>query len=173
MYRDLKSKKKEPSGGWVQYAPDAWRWDKHLDVCGKDGKQTEKQLYLHWPKGYSFKKENKVSNTDPFSSEQIVEDLNKMEEKKAKKAKTKASSSAPKKRASTAKVIEFVTMPDKCPRQMRVILTKLSEFGKGGVSIEMLCDKLEGVLNTKQPVEKVYRHYHREMVDKEYIRVLS
>lgn len=157
----------EGNGGWRQAAPDCWKWDPSITH-----KQTEKDWYLHWPKGYK-PKETDVSNVDPFSSEEIVKDLNVMEDKKAKKAEKKTSGSAPKKRASTAQVVEFVAMPDKCPRQMRAILTKLSEFGKGGVSIEMLCDKLEGVLNTKQSVERVYKHYHREMVDKEYIRVLS
>ena len=152
-------------GGWIQVAPTTWQWDETIDYP-----QDERHFYMHWPKGYE---EKKVTEVDPFSSKEIVKDLNKMEEKLVKKAKNKAVSSKPKKRASTAKIVEFVAMPDKCPRQMRIILTKLSEFGKGGVSVEMLCDKLEGVLNTKQPVEKVYRHYHREMVDKEYIRVLS
>ena len=150
-------------GGWIQVAPTTWQWDESINYP-----QKERHFYLHWPKGYE---EKNVTEVDPFASEEIVKDLNKMEEKKARKAK--ATKAEPKKRKSTAKVIEFVSMPDKCPRQMRIILTKVSEFGKGGVPIDMLCDKLEGVLNTKQPVEKVYRHYHREMVDKEYIRVLS
>lgn len=97
------------------------------------------------------------------SQEKKVEEVSKPVE--APKAKKKSS--------LDGVTIEFVAMPDKCPRQMRHILTKLSEFGKGGVPISMLIDKLEGQLPTKQSVERVYKHYHREMVDKEYIRILN
>ena len=62
---------------------------------------------------------------------------------------------------------------------MRLILDKLQSMidtdalEKVGVPIGDLWDKLEGYLPTKQPVSKVYKHYHREMVDKGYIRALT
>ena len=49
----------------------------------------------------------------------------------------------------------------------------LEEFGEGGITIGMFWEKLEGQLPTKQSVDRVYKHYHREMVDKEYIRIPS
>ena len=69
--------------------------------------------------------------------------------------------------------IAFVEYPQKGPRQMMVILEKLQEFGEGGITIGMFWQKLEGQLNTKQDVDRVYKHYHREMVDKGFIRMLS
>ena len=70
----------EGHGGWIQYAPDSWRWDPSITH-----KQTEKDWYMHWPKGQKLK-ETEVSNVDPFSPEEIVKDLNALEDKKAKKA---------------------------------------------------------------------------------------
>lgn len=161
----------EGSGGWIQTAPTSWEWDSTITY-----KQTEQHFYRRWPKGYEQEKTVTEEKLDPLS-EEILDGLNKLEDKKAKKAaKQKKEVSATKDlqpKAFVSTEVEFVSMPDKCPRQMRVILTKISEFGKGGVSISMLCDKLEGVLATKQPIHKVYRHYHREMVDKGYIRILS
>ena len=152
----------EGNGGWIQVAPDCWKWDPSITH-----KQTEKDWYLHWPKGYK-PKETEVSNVDPFSSEQVVADLNKMEEKKAKKAGAKKPSS----RLSADKQVKYQKHPEKGPRQMMIILDKLKEF-EGGIRLDLFWEKLEGQLPTKQSVERVYKHYHREMVDKEYIRVLS
>lgn len=152
----------EGYGGWIQVAPDSWKWDPSITH-----KQTEKDWYLHWPKGYK-PKETEVSNVDPFSSEQVVTDLNKMEEKKAKKAEAKK----PNSRLSADKQVKYLKHPEKGPRQMMIILDKLKEF-EGGIRLDLFWDKLEGQLPTKQSVERVYKHYHREMVDKEYIRVLS
>ena len=56
---------------------------------------------------------------------------------------------------------------------MMTILEKLEEVGEGGITIGMFWEKLEGQLPTKQSVDRVYKHYHREMVDKGYIRILS
>ena len=148
-----------PSGAYVQVAPNVWKWDKHLHIPN----QKESSLYLHWSKEYCeslFKQEKKVQT-----------------EAKAEVAKVATVTTTPTKKRSGSinrdTVIAFVTFPDKCPRQMRHILTKLGEFGKGGVPLGMLLDKLEGTLPTKQPVDRVYKHYHREMVDNGYIRVLS
>ena len=76
-------------------------------------------------------------------------------------------------RLKVGTTIEFVDYPTKGPRQMMTILEKLEEFGEGGITIGMFWEKLEGQLPTKQSVDRVYKHYHREMVDKGYIRILS
>ena len=155
----------EGHGGWIQYAPDSWRWDPSITH-----KQTEKDWYMHWPKGHTSK-ETKVSNVDPFSSEEIVKDLNAIEDKKAKKAQ-KAEGKKSTSRLSSDKQIVYVKHPEKGARQMLLMLDKLKQFG-GGIRLDLFWDKLEGELPTKQSVERVYKHYHREMVDKGYIRVLS
>ncbi len=74
-------------------------------------------------------------------------------------------------RLKVGATIVFNKYPEKGPRQMMLILEKLEEFGKGGITIGMFWEKLEGQLPTKQSVDRVYKHYHREMVDKEYIRI--
>ena len=56
---------------------------------------------------------------------------------------------------------------------MMSILNVLDKDFKGSTSIGLLWEKLEGVLITKQSVDRIYKHYHREMVDKGYIRILS
>jgi|TARA_R100001460_G_scaffold2321_4_gene7627 hypothetical protein len=155
----------EGYGGWIQVAPDSWQWDPSITH-----KQTEKDWYLHWPKGQKFK-ETEVSNVDPFSSEEIVKDLNAMEDKKAKKAQ-RAEGKKSTSRLSSEKQIVYVKHPEKGPRQMVILLDKLKEF-EGGIRLDLFWDKLEGELPTKQSVERVYKHYHREMVDKGYIRILS
>lgn len=147
-------------GVYIQYDEGAWKWDPYLDVP-KNWKDTRE-----FPR-----KEKPVTEKEKFDkfNEEVIEELNKLEKRRSKK---KPKTDKPKKSASPL-VIECVTIPDKCPRQMRIILTQLKELGKGGIPLEEFCQKLEGVLPTKQPVEKVYKHYHREMVDKGYIRVLS
>tara|TARA_R100000734_G_C3202332_1_gene20666 strand:- start:30 stop:317 length:288 start_codon:yes stop_codon:yes gene_type:complete len=74
-------------------------------------------------------------------------------------------------RLKVGATIVFNKYPEKGPRQMMLILEKLEEFGEGGITIGMFWEKLEGQLPTKQSVDRVYKHYHREMVDKEYIRI--
>jgi hypothetical protein len=146
-------------GAYIQYDEGAWKWDPYLDVP-KNWKDTRE-----FPR-----KEKPVTEKEKFDkfNEEVIEELNKLEKRRSKK---KPKTDKPKKSASPL-VIEFGAMPDKAPRQMKIILTKLKELGRG-VPYEELCLKLVGVLPTKQPVEKVYKHYHREMVDKGYIRVLS
>lgn len=142
-------------GAWVQTAPNVWMWDKHL----KSGPVTEKNLYYKWSKEHckaQFNKERKVqsSNVETIQPKQEV-------------GRTRSG------RLKVGTVIAFAAYPEKGPRQMMTILEKLEEFGEGGISIGMFWEKLEGQLNTKQDVDRVYKHYHREMVDKGYVRILS
>lgn len=139
-------------GGWIQVAPDSWKWDPSITW-----KQDEKHWYLHWPKG--FKEEKKLEQTFEQANERRV-------------AKLAEQGRKPNGRLAVGTKIQFVQYPEKGARQMMQILDLLQDF-EGGTTIGMLWEKLEGVLNTKQPVDRVYKHYHREMVDKGYIRILS
>ena len=56
---------------------------------------------------------------------------------------------------------------------MMAILNVLDKDFQGSAAIGDLWEKLEGVIITKQPVEKIYKHYHRKMVDEGYISILS
>lgn len=147
-------------GAYIEISEGFWKWDPYLDM----------------PKGWKPPKRKPVAEKemekpdidfDKFNQE-VIDELNERDRRRSKK-KPKTDKS---KKSASPMVIEFVAMPDKCPRQMRIILTTLKELGRVS-PYEELCQKLEGVLPTKQSVEKVYKHYHREMVDKGYIRVLS
>lgn len=138
-------------GGWIQYAPDAWQWSPDHDF----GEQKE------WPRNKyksQFHKGKCIMHPDQFNN-------------KAQKYAAEGRSNTGRLKVGTT--IAFVEYPQKGPRQMMVILEKLQEFGEGGITIGMFWQKLEGQLNTKQDVDRVYKHYHREMVDKGYIRILS
>ena len=145
----------EGNGGWIQYAPGSWKWDSSITW-----KQTEKDFYLHYPKGYKFEEERKVTTVAEASTE-------------AKETKPSNQGRSNTGRLKVGTNIVFVKYPEKGPRQMMSILEKLEEFGAGGVTIGMFWEKLEGQLATKQSVDRVYKHYHREMVDKGYIRITS
>ena len=138
-------------GGWIQYAPDAWQWSPDHDF----GEQKE------WPRHKyksQFHKGKCIMHPDQFNN-------------KAQKHAAEGRSNTGRLKVGTT--IAFVEYPQKGPRQMMVMLEKLQEFGEGGITIGMFWKKLEGQLNTKQDVDRVYKHYHREMVDKGYIRILS
>ena len=138
-------------GGWIQYAPDAWQWSPDHDF----GEQKE------WPRHKyksQFHKGKCIMHPDQFNN-------------KAQKHAAEGRSNTGRLKVGTT--IAFVEYPQKGPRQMMVMLEKLQEFGEGGITIGMFWKNLEGQLNTKQDVDRVYKHYHREMVDKGYIRILS
>tara|TARA_R100000353_G_C6369303_1_gene158515 strand:- start:1 stop:483 length:483 start_codon:yes stop_codon:yes gene_type:complete len=159
-------------GGWIQYAPDAWQWSPDHDF----GEQKE------WPRHRyksQFHKGKCIMHPDQFNnkSQKHVATLNReaamsnAESRRTEKLKSYGRSNTGRLKVGTT--IAFVEYPQKGPRQMMVILEKLQEFGEGGITIGMFWQKLEGQLNTKQDVDRVYKHYHREMVDKGYIRILS
>lgn len=145
------------NGGWVQYAPGSWQWDPSITW-----KQTEKDFYHHYPKGYKFGEDKEVTEDT-----KLQEELLELSKKKAAQGRSNTG------RLKVGTTIVFNKYPEKGPRQMMLILEKLEEFGEGGITIGMFWDKLEGQLPTKQSVDRVYKHYHREMVDKEYIRIPS
>lgn len=138
--------------GWIQVGPDSWQYSKDHNF----GVQKEWPRH-RWPSQYHKGKR--------IMSEETV-----MEAKAKKNAAQGRSSTG---RLKVGTTIVFSKYPEKGPRQMMVILEKLEEFGEGGITIGMFWEKIEGQLPTKQPVDRVYKHYHREMVDKGYIRILS
>lgn len=141
-------------GGWIQVSPDGWQWSKDHDF----GDQKE------WPRNKWPSRYHKGKRI----MEAQVEDVVKTEaNKKAAQGRTNTG------RLKVGATIAFVKYPEKGPRQMMTILEKLEEFGAGGITVGMFWEKLEGQLTTKQDVDRVYKHYHREMVDKGYIRILS
>jgi len=148
-------------GAYIEISEGCWKWDPYLDL--PEGWKPPKRKPV-----VEKEMEKPDIDFDKFNQE-VIDELN---ERDRRRSKRKPKTDKPEK-SKKPLVIECVTIPDKCPRQMRIILTKLKEWGIGGISLEEFCQKLEGVLPTKQPVEKVYKHYHREMVDEEYIRILS
>ncbi len=136
-------------GGWIQVGPDSWMYSKDHDF----GKQ-EKFPRHRWPSKYH--KGKRIMEPEVIA--------------KVRKAEAGRSITG---RLKVGTTIEFVDYPTKGPRQMMTILEKLEEVGEGGITIGMFWEKLEGQLPTKQSVDRVYKHYHREMVDKGYIRILS
>lgn len=141
-------------GGWIQVGPDAWDYSKDHTF----GEQ--KELPRHrWASKYH--KGKRIMETQ---TEEVME---KAAEKKAAQGRTNTG------RLKVGTTIAFAKYPDKGPRQMMLILEKLEEFGEAGITVGMFWDKLEGQLPTKQSTDRVYKHYHREMVDKGYIRILS
>ena len=139
-------------GGWIQVGPDSWMYSKDHDF----GKQ-EKFPRHRWPSKY-------------HKGKRIMSEETTMEAAAKKKAAEGRTNTG---RLKVGTTIEFVDYPTKGPRQMMTILEKLEEVGEGGITIGMFWEKLEGQLPTKQSVDRVYKHYHREMVDKGYIRILS
>jgi|TARA_B100000900_G_scaffold413264_3_gene436882 hypothetical protein len=139
-------------GGWMQVGPDSWKYSPD------HGFGEQKTWPRHrWPSEYH--KGKKI-----MSEETVM-----VTEAKKKAAQGRSNTG----RLKVGTTIVFNKYPEKGPRQMMLILEKLEEFGKDGVTIGMFWEKLEGLLPTKQPVDRVYKHYHREMVDKEYIRIPS
>ena len=150
-------------GGWIQYAPDAWKWSSDHDF----GEQ--KELPRHRYKS-QFHKGKCMMHPDQFNNKSQKHVSNAaVRREEMLKAQGRSNTG----RLKVGTTIAFVKYPQKGPRQMMVILEKLQEFGEGGITIGMFWQKLEGQLNTKQDVDRVYKHYHREMVDKGYIRILS
>ena len=150
-------------GGWIQYAPDAWKWSPDHDF----GEQ--KELPRHRYKS-QFHKGKRIMHPDQFNNKS-QKHVSNAAARREEMLKAQGRSNTGRLRVDTT--IAFVEYPQKGPRQMMVILEKLQEFGEGGITIGMFWQKLEGQLNTKQDVDRVYKHYHREMVDKGYIRILS
>ena len=134
-------------GGWMQVGPDSWQYSPDHDF----GEQKTWPRH-RWPSKY-------------HKGKRIMEPEVMAKIKKAEAGRTITG------RLKVGATIVFNKYPEKGPRQMMLILEKLEEFGKGGITIGMFWEKLEGQLPTKQSVDRVYKHYHREMVDKEYIRI--
>ena len=134
-------------GGWMQVGPDSWQYSPDHDF----GEQKTWPRH-RWPSKYH--KGKRIMEPEVMA--------------KIKKADAGRSITG---RLKVGATIVFNKYPEKGPRQMMLILEKLEEFGKGGITIGMFWEKLEGQLPTKQSVDRVYKHYHREMVDKEYIRI--
>ena len=134
-------------GGWMQVGPDSWQYSPDHDF----GEQKTWPRH-RWPSKYH--KGKRIMEPEVMA--------------KVKKAEAGRSITG---RLKVGATIVFNKYPEKGPRQMMLILEKLEEFGKGGITIGMFWEKLEGQLPTKQSVDRVYKHYHREMVDKEYIRI--
>ncbi len=134
-------------GGWMQVGPDSWQYSPDHNF----GEQKTWPRH-RWPSKYH--KGKRIMESEVMA--------------KIKKAEAGRSITG---RLKVGATIVFNKYPEKGPRQMMLILEKLEEFGKGGITIGMFWEKLEGQLPTKQSVDRVYKHYHREMVDKEYIRI--
>ena len=134
-------------GGWMQVGPDSWQYSPDHDF----GEQKTWPRH-RWPSKYH--KGKRIMEPEVMA--------------KVKKAEAGRCITG---RLKVGATIVFNKYPEKGPRQMMLILEKLEEFGKGGITIGMFWEKLEGQLPTKQSVDRVYKHYHREMVDKEYIRI--
>ena len=143
-------------GGWIQVGPDSWQYSPDHNF----GEQKTWPRH-RWPSKYH--KGKRIMSEDTKLQEELLE----ISKKKAAQGRSNTG------RLKVGTTIVFNKYPEKGPRQMMLILEKLEEFGEGGITIGMFWEKLEGQLPTKQSVDRVYKHYHREMVDKEYIRIPS
>ena len=138
-------------GGWIQTSSDAWRWSPEHDF----GEQKT------WPRNKGASKYHKgkiIMEPDEFNN-------------KAQKHEAESRSNAGLLKPHTR--VGFVKYPEKGAPQMMAILNVLDKDFQGSATIDALWEKLEGVIITKQPVEKIYKHYHRKMVDEGYISILS
>ena len=137
--------------GWIQTAHDAWQWSPDHDL----GEQDKFPRHKYKSK---FHKGKLIMEPDQFNN-------------KAQKHAAEGRSSTGRLKVSTK--VGFVKYPEKGAPQMMAILNVLDKDFQGSATIGALWEKLEPVLITKQSVDKIYKHYHREMVDKGYIRILS
>ena len=138
-------------GGWIQTSSDAWRWSPEHDF----GEQKT------WPRNKGASKYHKgkiIMEPDEFNN-------------KAQKHEAESRSNAGLLKPHTR--VGFVKYPEKGAPQMMAILNVLDKDFQGSATIDALWEKLEGVIITKQSVEKIYKHYHRKMVDEGYISILS
>jgi hypothetical protein len=150
-------------GGWIQIAPDAWQWSKDHNF----GEQ--KSLPRHKYES-QFHKGKSVVELDTFNNK-AQKFASQAQARREEMLKAQGRSNTGRLRVGTR--IAFAKYPEKGARQMVLMLEKLEEFGDGGITVGMFWEKIEGQLPTKQSVDRVYKHYHREMVDKGYIRILS
>lgn len=150
-------------GGWIQTSSDGWQWYPDHDF----GEQKT------WPRNRwpsEFSKGKLIMEPDAFNNKAQKHASNAAARREeALKAQGRSNTG----RLKVGTKIEFVKYPEKGPNQMMSILNVLDKDFKGSTSIGLLWEKLEGVLITKQSVDRIYKHYHREMVDKGYIRILS
>ena len=137
--------------GWIQTAHDAWQWSPEHDL----GEQEKFPRHKYKSK---FHKGKLIMEPDQFNN-------------KAQKYAAEGRSNTGRLKVSTK--VGFVKYPEKGAPQMMAILNVLDKDFQGSTTIGLLWEKLEPVLITKQSVDKIYKHYHREMVDKGYIRILS
>lgn len=142
-------------GAWIETGPDAWQWSPDHDF----GEQEKFPRHKYKSK---FHKGKLIMEPDQFNN-------------KAQKHKAETSSNTGRSSVSFHKNLKvgFVKYPEKGPAQMMAILNVLDKDFQGSATIDALWEKLEGVIITKQPVEKIYKHYHRKMVDEGYISILS
>lgn len=142
-------------GAWIETGPDAWQWSPDHDF----GEQEKFPRHKYKSK---FHKGKLIMEPDQFNN-------------KAQKHKAETSSNTGRSSVSFHKNLKvgFVKYPEKGPAQMMAILNVLDKDFQGSAAIGDLWEKLEGVIITKQPVEKIYKHYHRKMVDEGYISILS
>ena len=138
-------------GGWVQTSSDGWQWSADHDFGEQKTWPRNK-----WPSEYH--KGKKIMEPELKVTAEVV---------KVEAGRTNTG------RLKVGTTIEFVKYPEKGPNQMMSILNVLDKDFQGSTSIGLLWQKLEGVLITRQSVDRIYKHYHREMVDKGYIRILS
>ena len=141
--------------GWIQTAHDAWQWSPEHDF----GEQEKFPRHKYKSK---FHKGKLIMEPDQFNN-------------KAQKHKAESSSNTRRSSVSFHKNLQvgFVKYPEKGAPQMMAILNVLDKDFQGSATIDALWEKLEGVIITKQPGEKIYKHYHRKMVDEGYISILS
>ena len=137
--------------GWIQTAKDAWQWSPDHDF----GEQEKFPRHKYKSK---FHKGKLIMEPDQFNN-------------KAQKYAAEGRSNTGRLKVSTR--VGFVKYPEKGAPQMMAILNVLDKDFQGSATIGALWEKLEPVLITKQSVDKIYKHYHREMVDKGYICILS
>ena len=137
--------------GWIQTDHDAWQWSPDHDF----GEQEKFPRHKYKSK---FHKGKLIMEPDQFNN-------------KAQKYAAEGRSNTGRLKVSTR--VGFVKYPEKGAPQMMAILNVLDKDFQGSATIGALWEKLEPVLITKQSVDKIYKHYHREMVDKGYICILS
>lgn len=159
-------------GGWKQISDHSWVWDSDI---------TWEQTFTKKEKVVDKKEAAKYVQPFDKIAEDVLDKLNEQEFFGKKKNTDKVTK---KPKVSTGQSmadikIKYVKHPEKGARQMILILDKLQSMTnsealkKTGVPIGHLWEKLEHYLPTRQPVSKVYKHYHREMVDKGYISISS
>jgi hypothetical protein len=158
--------------GWIQTAHDAWQWSPDHDF-GEQEKFPRHKYKSKFHKGKLIMEPDQFNNKGQKHVAMLDKEaaMSNAESRRTEMLRAQGRSNTGRLKVNTR--VEFVKYPEKGAPQMMAILNVLDKDFQGSTTIGLLWEKLEPVLITKQSVDKIYKHYHREMVDKGYIRILS